>query len=61
VNREGRLPIHPRGYWHEFTVRTPGDDDRGPRRFVVGGEGEVFYTDDHYVSFRRVVNAGIPR
>lgn len=61
ANRERRLPLRQRGYWHEYTVPTPGEGDRGPRRFVVGGGREVFYTDDHYASFRRVVNAELGR
>jgi len=53
-NREGRLPKRARGYYREYTVQTPGARDRGPRRIVVGTEGEMFYTDDHYRSFRRI-------
>jgi ribonuclease T1 len=56
-NREGLLPEQARGYYQEFTVPTPGEDDRGPRRIVVGREGESFYTDDHYASFTEVVSA----
>ena len=54
-NREGHLPKQPRGYYHEYTVETPGLDHRGARRIVTGGEPpvEYFYTDDHYDSFRR--------
>lgn len=53
-NREGRLPGKPRGYYHEYTVETPGLDHRGARRIVTGGEPpEVYYySDDHYESFR---------
>ncbi|MGH9184300.1 MAG: ribonuclease domain-containing protein [Acidimicrobiales bacterium] len=54
-NREGLLPERPTGYYHEFTVPTPGEDDRGARRLVVGDDGERFYTDDHYSSFREIV------
>jgi guanyl-specific ribonuclease Sa len=55
-NREQRLPGRPRGYYREYTVRTPGSPDRGARRIVAGGQPpEVYYyTDDHYGSFRRV-------
>jgi ribonuclease T1 len=53
-NRERRLPQHPNGYWHEFTVPTPGESDRGARRIIHGDGGEFYYTDDHYASFRRV-------
>lgn len=53
-NREGRLPRQPRGYYREYTVDTPGSDDRGPRRIVTGGHPpvEYWYSDDHYRSFR---------
>lgn len=53
-NREGQLPQRKRGYYHEYTVPTPGARDRGARRIVVGEHGEIYYTDDHYRSFRRV-------
>jgi ribonuclease T1 len=52
------LPQRPRGYYTEYTVRTPGSRDRGARRIVAGGDprtsGEYWYTDDHYRSFRRI-------
>lgn len=54
-NREGLLPANPEGWYKEYTVITPGEDDRGARRIVVGQDGAVFYTDDHYESFREVV------
>jgi ribonuclease T1 len=55
-NRERLLPIHPQGYYREYTVRTPGARDRGARRIVTGGQPpEVYYyTDDHYRSFREI-------
>jgi ribonuclease T1 len=53
-NREGLLPGRPSGYYHEYTVPTPGSPDRGARRLVVGGKGEDYYTSDHYNSFRRI-------
>ncbi|MGI8561133.1 MAG: ribonuclease domain-containing protein [Luteimonas sp.] len=54
-NRERLLPSRPRGYYREYTVRTPGARDRRARRIVSGGDppSEYFYTDDHYRSFRR--------
>jgi ribonuclease T1 len=55
-NREKLLPQRARGYYREYTVKTPGARDRGARRIVVGGGGEYFYTDDHYRSFRRIVD-----
>jgi ribonuclease T1 len=53
-NREGRLPKHPHGYYKEYTVKTPGRSDRGARRIVAGSGGELFYTDDHYSSFKLI-------
>ena len=54
-NREGLLPEQPRGYYREYTVRTPGARDRGPRRIVAGKRGELYYTGDHYRTFRRII------
>lgn len=50
-NFERRLPQHQRGYYHEYTVPTPGSRDRGARRFITGGGRELYYTGDHYGSF----------
>ncbi|MFZ2652873.1 MAG: ribonuclease domain-containing protein [Burkholderiaceae bacterium] len=63
-NRERRLPLHPRGYYREYTVpmpnAQPGTRDRGARRIVCGGKipaqpDACFYTADHYASFKRIV------
>jgi ribonuclease T1 len=54
-NREGLLPKRSRGYYREYTVKTPGAKDRGQRRIVAGRSGEFYYTDDHYRSFRRII------
>ncbi len=54
-NREGLLPGKPRGYYSEYTVETPGSSDRGARRIIAGEGGELYYTADHYDSFREVV------
>lgn len=58
-NRERLLPPHPRGYYHEYTVRTPGVKGRGARRIVCGGPAQTpeacYYTADHYQSFRRIL------
>lgn len=58
ANRERILPRQPRGYYTEYTVRTPGQRNRGARRIVAGGDPvatrEFWYTDDHYQSFRRI-------
>ncbi len=57
-NYEGVLPKQKRGYYHEFTVKTPGARNRGARRIVSGGEpassGEYYYTEDHYATFKRI-------
>ncbi len=57
-NREGILPDESSGYYPEYTVKTPGSDDRGARRLVGGGApttpAYVYYTDDHYSSFCEV-------
>lgn len=54
-NREGLLPDQPEGWYREYTVETPGSPDRGARRLVVGEAFEVFYTEDHYESFRELL------
>jgi ribonuclease T1 len=58
-NRERILPMRKRGYYREYTVRTPGSRDRGARRMVCGGPAtqpdDCFYSADHYASFRRIV------
>ncbi len=58
-NRERLLPLQRRGYWREYTVRTPGVRHRGARRIVCGGQlpraPEVcYYSSDHYASFREI-------
>jgi ribonuclease T1 len=59
-NRERLLPRERRGYYREYTVRTPGSRDRGARRIVCGGAqpkapDACYYTGDHYSSFKRIV------
>ncbi len=57
-NRERVLPKQSRGYYTEYTVKTPGAKNRGARRIIAGGQpktsGEYYYTDDHYSSFKRI-------
>ncbi|XUX00690.1 MAG: ribonuclease domain-containing protein [Dehalogenimonas sp.] len=55
-NFEGLLPKKTSGYYHEYTVITPGSNDRGARRIITGLSGERYYTDDHYASFKLVVS-----
>jgi len=58
-NRERLLPQKPRGYYHEYTVRTPGEKTRGARRIVCGGAPRTpdacWYSSDHYQSLARIV------
>ena len=58
-NRERLLPQQKRGYYREYTVKTPGSRDRGARRIVCGGQPKTpdtcYYTADHYSSFRKIV------
>jgi ribonuclease T1 len=54
-NREGLLRQRNRGYYREYTVKTPGAKDRGARRIVTGVPGEYYYTDDHYRTFKRII------
>ena len=60
ANRERLLPSQARGYYREYTVKTPGIPHRGARRIVCGGlpataPQACFYTADHYASFRKIV------
>lgn len=54
-NRERLLPLKPQDYYREYTVKTPDSRDRGAHRIVAGRGGEYYYTDDHYRSFRRIL------
>lgn len=57
-NYEGALPRQGRGYYHEYTVTTPGARNRGARRIIVGGQPiasrDRYYTDNHYATFKRI-------
>ncbi|MFF4406107.1 ribonuclease domain-containing protein [Streptomyces sp. NPDC001262] len=54
-NREGALPQQASGYYHEYTVITPGAPTRGTKRIITGqGDHEDYYTADHYASFAQV-------
>ena len=57
-NYESKLPKQKRGYYHEYTVKTPRARNRGARRIIAGGpamtSGEYYYTDDHYDSFKKI-------
>lgn len=59
-NRERILPQHRRGYYREYTVKTPWGRNRGARRIICGGQvptqpDACYYTNDHYASFRVIV------
>ena len=59
-NREKILPIQSRGYYREYTVKTPSERNRGAKRIICGGTQPTapdacYYTDDHYASFRKIV------
>jgi ribonuclease T1 len=58
-NRERLLPMHTRGYYREYTVKTPGARNRGARRIVCGGSVRTpdtcYYTADHYASYSKIV------
>jgi len=53
-NRERRLPSREPGYYREYVVRTPNMRHAGPQRLVMGAGGEIYYTADHYRTFRRI-------
>ena len=58
-NRERILPAQSRGFYREYTVKTPGERTRGARRIVCGGlkpttPEACYYTADHYSSFRKI-------
>ena len=53
-NFEGLLPKKQRGYYKEFVVRTPNINHAGPQRLVIGQNGEIYYTHNHYKSFKRI-------
>lgn len=54
-NFEQILPKRQRGYYHEYTVTTPGVNNRGVRRIISGKPDEYYYTADHYQTFKRIV------
>ena len=59
-NRERILPTQSRGYYREYTVKTPSERTRGAKRIICGGTQPTapdacYYTDDHYASFRKIV------
>jgi ribonuclease T1 len=55
ANREGSLPRRRRGYYHEYTVKTPHVRTRAARRIIAGAEGDFWYTNDHYNHYWRIL------
>ena len=53
-NFEHILPKQARGYYHEYTVKTPGVHNRGTRRIIAGSPAEYYYSADHYQTFKRI-------
>ncbi|MBO2446846.1 ribonuclease [Actinomadura barringtoniae] len=56
-NREGLLPQESSGYYHEYTVKTPGSSTRGARRIITSddlGHDGMYWTADHYESFSTI-------
>ena len=54
--REKILPRQPRGFYREYTVKTPGARNRGALRIVCGGTSAAicYFSRDHYQTFRRI-------
>ncbi len=57
-NRELNLPRKPNGYYKEYVHPTPGEKGSGPQRIIIGQAGEVWYTPDHYRTFKQIKSAG---
>lgn len=57
-NRERALPMRPRGFWREYVHPTPGARGPGPQRVIVGRDGAVYYTPDHYATFYPIGSGG---
>lgn len=57
---KNQLPQQARGYYTEWTVDTPGAQNRAKRRVVAGAQGEQYYTDDHYLTFTQIRAASPP-
>jgi guanyl-specific ribonuclease Sa len=53
-NRESHLPRKPAGYYKEYVHPTPGENGPGPQRIIFGQDGDVWYTPDHYTTFKEI-------
>lgn len=54
MNRENLLPPRPPGHYREYVDPTEGMAGPGPRRIIIGQDGELYYTKDHYKSFSKL-------
>jgi guanyl-specific ribonuclease Sa len=53
-NRERRLPQKPSGYYTEYVHPTKGISGPGPQRVIVGKGGDIWYTPNHYETFKKI-------
>ena len=53
-NRERRLPQKSSGYYTEYVHPTKGINGPGPQRVIVGKGGDIWYTPDHYETFKKI-------
>ena len=51
-NREGILPEEQGRVYYECDVDTKGEDSRGAHRLVYSSDGLIYYTADHYETFK---------
>ena len=56
-NREARLPRKPGGYYKEYVHLTPDEKGPGPQRVILGRDGDIWYTPDHYKTFKQIKSA----
>src|SRR3989344_5364056 len=55
VGGKSLLPKHSDSkYYMAYDINVPGTTNRGTQRFVIGKNGERYYTKDHYKSFNKV-------
>ena len=54
ITGKSGLPTQPAGYYNEYVHPTPNISGPGPQRIIVGGNGEAYYTNDHYKTFIKI-------
>lgn len=57
-NYEGALPDKKGRVWYECDVDTLGAKKRGAKRLVYSNDGLIYYTPDHYETFRLMYGEG---